>query len=109
MGTAQITVEYRVDSDPCWRLWTVAEKCYARSSCELEGQCYPSQTYREGDAWSISLPNPPYPACNAAGTRPSNIGYAFQLRISITGWCRVCGVILYSTPKERAPYYAMSC
>ena len=102
LGTVQLTVEYRVDSDPCWKPWAQFERCYDRGG-------YPGQTYREGDAWSVTLPKPPHPTCNAEGNRPSDQGFAFQARVTINGWCRVCGFIMYGIHRDRSPYQNMGC
>lgn len=111
LGTVNATVEYRVDSDPCWVYWHQFTTCNARSSCEnvTNPVCYPEQPYREGYRWTIQLPKPPYPECKNGGTRPGNVGYSFQMRITFRGWCRVVGLIAFATTRERAPYGSVTC
>jgi len=119
-GTVEFKIEYRPDSDPCWRYWHYEKICVARS-CEEEGlvpNCptgeiypYPSppqQTYREGYRWPIVLPEPKA-ACDSMGVRPTNIGYQFQLKITIKGWCRVHGILVYSQPVDKSLYGGMRC
>jgi len=118
-GTIEVRVDYRVDADPCYRYWHYEKICVARS-CEEDGiipNCptdvypYPGPTpgvYREGWKWPLTLPKPK-PACDSMGIRPTTIGYQFQLRIVIKGWCRVRGFLLYALPYEKAIYQGMNC
>jgi hypothetical protein len=43
------------------------------------------------------------------GVRPTTIGYQFQVRVVIKGWCRVRGLILYALPREKPQYQGVSC
>jgi hypothetical protein len=114
-GTVELTFEYRTDGDPCYRYWHHEEICVARN-CQEDGltpNCpvypYPSSgIYREGWKWPIVLPLPPK-VCNSMGARPTDIGYQFQLRVTIQGWCQVRGIILYATPFDKALYNGLIC
>lgn len=114
-GTVELTFEYRTDGDPCYRYWHHETICVARN-CQEDGltpNCpaypYPSPgTYREGWKWPIVLPLPPK-ICNSMGSRPTDIGYQFQLRVTIKGWCQVRGIILYGTPFDKALYGGLTC
>lgn len=112
-GTVEVTVEYRPDGDPCYRLWHFYKTCFARN-CEEDGlnpECgtYPEEkAYREGYRWPLVLPNPKA-YCDSTGTRPTNIGYQFQLRVTIKGWCQVRGVIVYAEPYDKSIYQGLVC
>lgn len=110
-GTVDITVEYRPDADNCWYTWTAKRICVARNSCEdLENPiCYPIQPYFDGFKFPLTLPKPEASACGVLNHRPTDVGYQFQARITITGFCRVRGILLYSIPVERKMYEGLSC
>jgi hypothetical protein len=108
-GKVQITVEYRPDSDPCWHAWRTWTECTARNSCEnlVEPQCYPIDEYRESYRTTRTLPVPPVDCATATG-RPTNIGYQFQIRVTVKGWMRIRGIVLHAAPVDRKLYAAMT-
>jgi hypothetical protein len=111
-GTVTMDVYYLEDAAPrgCWRPWFHTEFCTARN-CEETNPvtvCYPDKTFREGYRFPIVFPKPPE-ACDRMGIRPSTIGYQFQVKIIIKGWCRIRGLILYALPHEKAQFEGVSC
>lgn len=94
-GTADITVEWRVDSDACWNLWHRWKECAARTTAEdcANPISYPVSPYRESFRATRTLPKPPE-NCVAATGRPAHIGYQFQVRITVKGWLRIRGLML---------------
>lgn len=109
-GRVTFDFYYRADADPCWRFWHHHEVCVARDCAEnaLNPVCspypYPGENpYREGYKWPITLPEPKA-ACDSMGVRPTTIGYQFQMRVVIKGWCQIHGLFLYAEMKERALY-----
>lgn len=110
-GTVEMTVEYRPDADPCWHLWHETTFCSARTCAEdvTHPDCYPiGPDYREGYKFPITLPRPPAP-CDSMGVRPANLGYQFQTRVTVKGWCRIRGIILYGEVKEHQLYEWLKC
>jgi hypothetical protein len=110
-GEVEMTAYYRPDADACWQYWFFTKFCAARSSCEdVENPvCYPEQPYREGYKFPITLPTPPSPSCKTMTNRPSDIGFQFQMKVIIKGWCRIRGLIWYSIPVQRQPYQGLNC
>lgn len=110
-GTTEIKVEYRVDANPCWQPWCETTICASRSSCEdvMNPICYPVSPYREGSRFPITLPRPPLPACETMNNRPMNIGYQFQVKITVKGWCRIRGLLVFASPVEKAVYSGLNC
>lgn len=111
-GTVLVQVDYRVDSNPCWQYWHREQFCVARSSCEdvTNPICYPEQPYREGYNMPMVLPMPPQPSCNNQPTRrPMTRGYQFQVRITVKGWCRLRGLILYAIPVQKEVFGGLNC
>lgn len=105
-GTVEMLFEYRVDADACWRPWMETQFCSARSSCETVDNpiCYPIQPFCEGQKFPITLPAP-NPGDGVVGNlRPGNIGYQFQLRLTVLGSCRVRGLLIYALPHDRRPF-----
>ena len=113
-GTVDITVEYRPDAHSCWIYWASTKLCSARNSCEDEvnNVCYPQEPYSvfgEGNRFSLNFPRPPAPDCQTLNARPTDIGYQHQLRITIKGWCRMRGIMVYAIPVGKAPFEGMAC
>lgn len=108
-GTVDIHVYYRPDADPCWRLWFYTQICTKR--CEDEASwdsSYPCEPFREGYVFPVVFPEPKQ-ACNAMGIRPSTIGYQFQVKVMLKGWCRIRGLLLHAMQKQKAPYHGVAC
>lgn len=110
-GTVYLDVFYRPDSEACWQYWCRTEFCSARSSCEdLENPiCYPTQPYGEGYKFPVTLPTPPVAACQYMNRRPMNIGYQFQMKMVLKGWCRIRGIMIHAVPMQKAPFEGVSC
>jgi hypothetical protein len=105
LGTVNITVYYRPDQSPCWIKWHSWQECEASSSCEdvVNPVCYPTQPYCEGYRATRQLPVPPV-RNDGENQRPSDIGYQFQLKIEVKGWCRFRGILLFSQPFMDSPF-----
>lgn len=110
-GQIDIKVEYRVDADSCWRFWSQTSFCAARSSCEdvVNPICYPTQPYCEGQKFPIGFPKPPANDCVTMNQRPTNIGFQFQIRVTIKGWCRVRGLLLRALPRNQETFANITC
>lgn len=110
-GTVDGKIYYRVDANPCWQLWTTFKFCTARSSCETVDSpiCYPLEVYRESGKIPIQFPVPPLAPCNDIERRPMNHGFQFQVRIELSGWCRIRGLLVYATPELKLPFGSMTC
>lgn len=110
-GTVDMTVYYRPDAETCWQLWSITSFCSAKSTCEdVENPvCYPEQPYGENFKFPITLPTPPAPDCQSLNRRPLTIGYQFQVKIVIKGWCRVRGIMLHALPRQKEPFGGMIC
>ena len=109
-GTVDVKVYYRVDSDPCWRFWLYKQVCAARNCAEQDPvkTCYPEEVACEGYRWAIGFPEPKQ-ACDSMSIRPSTIGYQFQVKIVIKGWCRIRGIILYALPHSEPQFHNIAC
>src|SRR5699024_179227 len=58
-GTADVTIEYRPDSHPCWLLWRTHTVCSARDSSEDPNtDDYPAEQFLPGHQGPIALPAP---------------------------------------------------
>ena len=110
-GTADMDVYYREDADPCWRLWFHTSLCAGRDCQEVEPVCvypYPAVPFREGYKFPVVFPEPKA-SCDSMGVRPSTIGYQFQVKIILKGWCRVRGIVLYAIPHSEPQYHGIAC
>jgi len=109
-GTIDFLLEYRPDGEACWHYWNRWQICSARNSCEDVNNpiCYPITPYGESYRQAMSMPLP-QDGCATVEGRPLNIGYQFQAKLTITGWCRIRGFILYSQMVEKELYYGLVC
>lgn len=109
-GNVDFTLEYREDSNVCYRPWHKWRACSARNSCEdvHNPVCYPLEPRRESFRSTMTLPLPPN-ACDAVTGRPANVGYQFQLRLTVQGWCRIRGVRVFAEPVLRQLYTGKVC
>lgn len=111
-GTVKMQFEYRPDADACWHPWSNTEFCAANNSCEDVDNpiCYPIQPYCEGNKFPITLPTPPVQqGCQQLSRRPINRGYQFQVRVTIKGFCRVRGLLVFALPVDRKPFEGTNC
>lgn len=112
-GTVDLDVYFRPDQDPCWHYWNHKQLCAGRSCREslprsaspLPSVCnYIDQPFCAQDRIPVVFPVAPGFDCHNGENRPVNFGYQFQLRIVVTGWCRLRGIQLYQVPAEKPPY-----
>ncbi len=110
LGTVEFTMEWRPDSDPCWKLWHKWKQCSAKNSCEdvFNPVCYPITPNRESFRATMTLPNPPS-QCESITGRPAHVGYQFQPRLTIKGWCRIRGMMLHAEKVSRKLFQNMVC
>lgn len=112
LGTVQFMVEYKVDQTPCWIMWHAWKQCVAKDCREdtevISCPEYPVQPYCEGFKATVNLPAPPE-SCEPNNSRPSTVGYQFQIRLTIKGWCRLRGLRIYAQPRARVPYQNIVC
>jgi len=117
-GEVVFTLEYRPDGESCWQKWHEWKICSPRNSCESTGvnpctglaqvQCYPLIPYGESYRQTMTLPTPPE-TCAASSGRPSYVNYQCQPRLTVKGFCRIRGLLLHATPKEKALYEGKVC
>lgn len=104
-GEVMYALEYRPDGDPCWYMWHQWKFCTARNSCEdvHNPVCLYQKEYCESFRETVTLPRPP-DSCQRASGRPTTIGYQFQCRLTIKGFCRVRGLLLKAEKMKQQLY-----
>jgi hypothetical protein len=109
-GEVVFTVEYRPDGDACWHFWHQWKICSARNSCEdvQNPICYPITPFAEGYREVMGLPVP-MDECQPTMGRPVNVGYQFQARITVKGWCRIRGFVMYAEKVMKGQYEPLIC
>jgi hypothetical protein len=111
-GTVEFLVEFRPDQHPCWEYWFKWQICNPRNECELPNvtlPCnYPGTTFRQSYRANMILPIPPS-LCQEQNARPLNIGYGFQFRITVHGFCRVRGILVHALKRQKAPFERIVC
>jgi hypothetical protein len=109
LGTVEFQMDYRPNCSPCWFPWHKWQLCTARNTCEdvhnPTPYCTPlSESFRQ----TINLPKPP-PVCEPVMSKPSDIGYQFQCRLTIKGWARIRGLLLKAEHVDQKLYDNMPC
>lgn len=111
-GTVDFIMEFRPDQHACWQYWWAWQECAPRTNCDLEHvllPCdYPTQTFRQQYLATMILPTPPA-SCEIKNARPINIGFSFQFRLTIKGYCRIRGMLVHAQPMTRAPFEKIVC
>ena len=112
-GKVDIQVDYRPDSSPCWYYWF--QKSYEISQNTVQSVAepvgYPAPPIVppcDGYKFPMVLPKPPMPKTASMTHRTVDIGYQFQVRITIVGSCRVRGWLFYAAPRYQAPYEGLN-
>lgn len=109
-GTVDFSLDYRPDSEACWYPWKKWQVCWARNGNEYslaDPSPYPTAC-GPGHESTITLPRPPQ-ACNRSTGRIARIGYQFQPRLIVHGWCRIRGIYLHCAERDRMLYDRMVC
>lgn len=100
-GEVLFSMDWRPDSSSCWYKWAEWKFCTARNSCEdvHNPECLYPKEYCETYRQMMNLPLPPV-YCEPQMSRPANIGYQFQCRLTIKGFCRIRGIMLKAQEVE---------
>lgn len=87
-GRVGFEVAYRNQFDPCWHDWTAFSVCAtARDITD------PSQdNIRKQNYVRLGFGQPPVDACDPVNNRPYRVGETFQVRIRVTGSCKIYGI-----------------
>lgn len=108
LGTVTFRLQYRPDQHPCWIDWHVWSQCTAKDCTEdIDAICaagYPVELLCEAYEPDIDFPKPRSKCVGNRKKRPSDIGYQFQARLFISGWCRVRALVLYAEPYVKPAY-----
>lgn len=109
-GVVQFTMEYRPDGQACWIPWHMWKKCSTKNSEETVANpiAYPLTPCLESYFSTMTLPLPPQNVCTSTG-RPSDIAYQVQVRLTVTGFCRLRGLYLHATKYGRKLYQNLTC
>lgn len=117
-GEVVFLLEYRPDGESCWQKWHEWKVCAPRNSCEntspnpctglSQVMCYPLVQFGESYRQTLTLPSPPN-ACSSTSGRPAFINYQCQPRLTVRGFCRIRGLILHASPRERKLYDNKVC
>jgi hypothetical protein len=110
-GTVDFKLDYRPDNQTDWLPWHRWQVCSARNSCEdaINPICYPLTEYGPCYISTMVMPVPPEQCAQCNTGRPANVGYQFQLRLTVKGWCRVRSIVLHAEMVDRQLYLGIVC
>lgn len=109
-GEVEYQLDYRPDSDTCWYPWHKWKLCTARDSCEdvHNPSCIYPRNFGESYRQTITIPIPPE-ACQSVMGRPAYIGFQFQPRLRVHGFCRIRGILLKAQRVDQETYSDLVC
>lgn len=106
-GQVDFVVQFKPDQYPCWFDWTSFGVCNNYKACTVT--CGPVKNLQPGFRPHLVLPAPPEGVCQQGGDIPSVRGYEFQVRIVVTGHCRIRKFIMQADTVEETPMVPNVC
>lgn len=104
-GRVSVEVSYRSQFDPCWHDWTSFSIC---AVARVLGD--PTQdNIQKQNRVDIGFGRPPVDDCDAINNRPNYIAESFQLRLKITGSCKIYGIQLKACAEPKPTFVAPIC
>jgi hypothetical protein len=109
-GEVVFTLQYRPDGSSCWIDWHKWKVCAARTTAEdcANPISYPLAPYGDGYKETMTLPKPPI-KCEDFASRPSDVAYQQQCRLTIKGYARIRGFILKAEQVEKSMFQDKIC
>lgn len=98
-GVLDVEVEYKPDGSQCYFPWAGFSVCTQTT----DNTTYPPVVLSSGTRKPLVLPKPPQ-ACSGENSRPSNILYEAQIRLTFRGEGRLRGIRLHATSVKRPLY-----
>lgn len=106
--TVDITVYYREDKQSCWRTWWTDTVCAKMEECDLDPlTCETPPMLQRQVRPKIRLPQPP-DVDDAINGKPTRLGYEFQTRIEITGYCRLLALRTHAIEEQEPESYELA-
>jgi hypothetical protein len=103
-GSVNFDIDYRPDSYPCWKDWDSWSECAKTSVCPEDiTRCMTFETFQEQYRPNHQLLQPA-DTFDAITNHLYRVGYEFQFRLNIIGFCRLkqCRFNAYQT--QQLPY-----
>jgi hypothetical protein len=103
-GQVEIDVDYRPDSYPCWKDWDSWSECSKNSLCEADiTRCMEVENFQEQYRPNHQLLQPA-DVFDSITNHLYRVGYEFQVRVNVIGFCRIkqCRFNAYQT--QQLPY-----
>jgi hypothetical protein len=98
VGTLDLTISYRPDSQACWFPWyTVPTLCAKSADCGPAAPCPPSNpptTFQDQQRYPIRLPEPP-DDFDGISNRKAATGFEHQLRVVGSGSAQIVQLRIY--------------
>jgi hypothetical protein len=104
VGEVEFQVDYRPDGDTCWHPWYNWEMDVSdvTPATEFTPLTYPPTTPKQSYV-TVTLPKPPEDV-QSVNKRPVYIGYQFQPRLTVKGYCRLRGIMFHVEQIDRKLY-----
>jgi hypothetical protein len=110
IGRVDFSVYVRPDQSPCWVKWKDWFICREDRRCPPDALtgCYPLKDLKPGYYPRMGFGIPPN-SCVTEQDQPANLGYSFQLRVEVTGHCRIMGCRLAIVPADTNAFAPPIC
>lgn len=100
-GRVTFQIQYRSQFDPCWHDWTAFSICAETSETNTD--------VRRQNRTELGFGKPPASDCDSTNNRPNFVGESFQLRIKITGHCKVYGIVIKASLEPKSFFARAVC
>lgn len=101
-GPVTFQLQFRPDQYPLWYDWATWSECATVDDCSPPGCGNPPKANRLQYRPDIRFPQPPT-TCDISSGKPANIGFEFQVRETVTGYCRIKRIILHAHDLLESP------
>ena len=99
-GEVDFDLKWKPDQYPCWVDWAKWTECGSIDNCEATTDCMTLQNWTEQYRPEIEIGQPPI-ACESGQTKLSRDAYEYQVRLAMTGFCRVKFMKLFASLQEK--------
>lgn len=107
VGPVEFKAYYRPDNYPCWILWKEWSDCAEYKSCELGlDACMEVKNLKPQFRPRMVLGSPEE-ECDEITDRPLTLGYQFQVRLEIKGYCEIRDLRLKAEPVKETAFGEM--
>lgn len=103
IGNVNFKVYFKPDNHPCWIFWKEFSECSVYKDCDFDPLtgCQTTKEYQPQYRHRLSIGQPPS-TCDTITNKQYRLGYQFQVRIEVEGYCEIKNLTVTAEPKEES-------